>query len=203
MKLEHARKLAMEVLAALSPACDHIVVAGSIRRDKPSPTDIEIVYTPSITTSRIDLFTHAPVPATDPLISNLAAAHFWVLDPDVKRNGPKHKCLILPGRDDDGRDAIVKLFRADVDNWGYILALHTGPSEFNSLWSARDHQGGALTSRFLLRDDYLWHNGIRCYTPDEPVFFATIGIPCWPPEERSAARLGKYLVDHRRIRQET
>lgn len=197
MKLEHAHKLTRTVVETLSPACDRIIVAGSIRRSKPNPKDIEIVYIPSIFTERVDLFNYAQVPATESLITTLIHQRFWILDPDVKRNGPKYKRLLLPGQGEEGEDVVVELFRAALDNWGYILALRTGPGGFNKLWAAKPWVGGACPHDINLRGGYLWRNGKPVATPTECAFFAEMNLPHWEPHERSPAKLGKYLLERR------
>jgi len=45
--LERAQKIASEVVKRLSPCCQRIEVAGSIRRKSPHPRDIDLVLIPS------------------------------------------------------------------------------------------------------------------------------------------------------------
>jgi len=63
MNVEQARKIGMEVVEALAPACDRIMIAGSVRRGKAQPKNIEIVYIPRLVPTRVDLFTTNQVPA--------------------------------------------------------------------------------------------------------------------------------------------
>jgi len=196
MNLEDARQIGMEVVRALTPACDRIVIAGSVRRDKPTPKDIEIVYIASMTQARVNLFDTAPVPATDELIDDLVGHLFWFYDDHVKRNGPKYKRMIHTQS-----GAVIELFRAEPDNWGYILALRTGPGDFNALWARHPWSGGTLPVDIRLKDGFVWRDGKPVAVPDEATFFNEIGIPNWPPAERSAARLGQWLLDQRRQRQ--
>ena len=46
MELEKAKNIAEEIGERLSPGCERLVVAGSIRRRKPYPGDIEILAIP-------------------------------------------------------------------------------------------------------------------------------------------------------------
>ncbi|MBA7610210.1 hypothetical protein ES703_17416 [subsurface metagenome] len=46
MQLEKARAIAEELKGLLEPACDRIEIAGSIRRQKPFPNDIELLAIP-------------------------------------------------------------------------------------------------------------------------------------------------------------
>ena len=47
MELERAQSIADEVMKRLSPYCQRIAVAGSVRRQKLFPHDIDIVLMPS------------------------------------------------------------------------------------------------------------------------------------------------------------
>jgi len=94
---------------------------------------------------------------------------------------------------------VIELFRANHDNWGYILALRTGPGDFNKIWAAHSWNGGCLPADVALKDGYLWRGGKPVTTPSENEFFAAIGLPCWQPEERSAIHLAKYLINRRKV----
>ena len=207
MNLEQARKIGMEVVEALAPACDRIVIAGSVRRGKPTPKDIEIIYVPRLIPTRIDLFTTNHIPATGALVEDLVRRHFWQFDDQVKRNGPCYKRMVrytIPPitsiqdwSNDDEERIVIELFCADRDNWGYILALRTGPGEFNKIWAAKPWNMGCLPSDVALKDGYLWRRGRPVPIPTEEEFFAQIGIPCWPPAERSAIHLAQFLLERR------
>jgi len=207
MNLEQARRIGMEVVEALTPACDRIIIAGSVRRGKPNPKDIEIVYIPRMTNTRVDLFTVNKRPATEAFIDDLIRRRFWYFDDQLKRNGPRYKRMvryterpITSMRDWPGTDeqrVVIELFRADRDNWGYILALRTGPGDFNKMWASKSWDGGTLPIDLALKDGYLWRHGKPVPTPTEEEFFAQIGIPCWPPAERSAIHLAQYLLERK------
>ena len=46
MTLERAKEIAEKVVSQLSPYCERIEIAGSVRREKPFPKDVEIVCIP-------------------------------------------------------------------------------------------------------------------------------------------------------------
>jgi DNA polymerase/3'-5' exonuclease PolX len=186
MNLQNAKQIAWEVIEHLAPACERIVYAGSIRREKPVIKDVEIVYIPRMEERQVDLFTTAPMPVTEELIAQLVRNKFWYYDDVVRRNGPKYKRLVHTRT-----GCIVELFRAGHDNWGPILALRTGPAEFNH-WLVK-RMGGAMPIFMCMNDGYLWKRGQRLESPDEETFFAQIGVPCWPPEERSRTTLLNHL----------
>lgn len=208
MNLEQARQIGMEVVEALAPACDRVMIAGSVRRGKAQPKDIEIVYISRTVKERVNLFDWSDVPATEAVIERLITRRFWHFDDQVRRNGPLYKRMVrytdlpitsmrdwAPG---DEERVVVELFRAVPDNWGYILALRTGPGDFNKIWAAKPWNGGSLPTNIVLKDGFVWCNGQPVPTPTEEEFFERIGIPCWPPNERSALRLGKFLLDRQR-----
>lgn len=190
MHLEQAHKIGMKIVGALSPACDRIIIAGSIRRDKPEPKDVEIVYIPRIETVRLDMFDSGQRPATESAIGHLVQNGFWRYDDVVKRNGPRYKRMIH-------EEVIIELFRATRENWGYILALRTGPGEFNKLWASKPWAGGCCPLDIKLQDGQVWRNGAPVVVAEETDFFTEMGMPYWPPAKRNPATLGKWMLDQR------
>jgi len=192
MKLEQARRIGMVVVEMLAPACERerVGVAGSVLRGKAEPKDIEIVYIPRLVEERINLFEVAQVPATEGRIAELVRAGFWRFDVEVRRNGPKYKRLVH-----EASGMVVELFRAEMGNWGLVLALRTGPGDFNHLLVTRFR--GAMPGNMVMRDGWLWRAGRRVETPTEEAFFEALGVPWWPPQERTVGRLGEWLVESR------
>jgi DNA polymerase/3'-5' exonuclease PolX len=47
MTLEFAREMADALVELLAPACERIAIAGSVRRKKKFPNDIEVGVSPS------------------------------------------------------------------------------------------------------------------------------------------------------------
>ena len=201
MKWQQAWEIGMEVVEALSPACDRIMIAGSVRRHKPEPKDVEIVYIPRMVSERVDLFNYGDVPATETLIRDLVNRGFWAFDEQVRRNGPLYKRMVQHPLA-NGDPVVIELFRADHDNWGYILALRTGPGDFNKIWATHSWDGGCLPADIALKDGYLWRSGKPVAMPSEEEFFAAVGLPCWLPEERSAIRLAKFMIDRVKVSNE-
>lgn len=102
MELTEAQLIATEVVETLKPYCDKIVVVGSIRRQKPSPNDIDIVLVPKSDMRSVvpELFT------------------------DVKLNGPKLAHFTYKG-------VQVDLYYATWETWGTLLLIRTGPKQRN------------------------------------------------------------------------
>ena len=188
MELKNAQEVAAKLIGYLRPGCKRIAIAGSVRRLKAEPKDIEIVFIPRFVSCQVDLFTVAPVPATDRIIDDLVATGILAWDLNVKRNGPKYKRLVHL---DSG--AVIELFIAQPLNWGLILALRTGPAAFMKVLVTHDYQDGAMAADMKMKDGFLWRRGKQLATLTEEDFFHEVGIPCWKPEERTTARLWEYL----------
>jgi hypothetical protein len=99
--------------------------------------------------------------------------------------------------------------------WGVQLALRTGPGDFNKLlvnhahtigrkvaggrvWDMRNEAYryrravlGLLSAKFIKWAEE--HNVLTIPTPTEETCFEALGIPCWPPEQRTAQRLRQHL----------
>jgi len=192
MQLEQARRIGMEVATLLAPRCERVMVAGSVRRGKAQPKDIEIVLIPAMVERRVDLFTTEQVYSLDEVVLPELIAGRLVLDAEVKRNGPRYKRLIHVRT-----GAVVEVFAARPETWGYILALRTGPADFmHKLVTARS-QGGAMPFGRCVKSGQMWRfseGRMREQpTPTEADFFREVGLPCWPAAERTLERLEQYL----------
>lgn len=191
MNLDTARQVANEIVTVLAPACKRIEIAGSIRRLKPEPKDVEIVFIPRTQDVQIDLFGGCEtISLVDDVLNNLMDAGKLRPDQATKRWGPKYKRLIHVAS-----QIVIELFAAEADNWGYILALRTGPADFNHMLVTPRWQGGMLPPYLTLASGYVMRteNQEIIRVTSEMSFFDMLGIPCWPPEERSAERLKEWM----------
>lgn len=111
MEYNEAFKIATEVKELLSPFCERIQIAGSIRREKPEVKDIEIVAIPK--PYEIGIFE-----------SGIATVvNRWQ---KIKGELPcKYTQRMLP------QGIVLDLFFAEPINWGYILAIRTGSAEYS------------------------------------------------------------------------
>jgi len=197
MKLEQMRLVGMRVVEAMAPGCERISIAGSVRRRKAEPKDLEIVYIAQMVERRKDLFTAEVVPATEGLVIELMASGFWRLDTEVKRNGPLYKRMVMRASSRGPDEVVVELFRAEVGNWGLQLALRTGPAEFNHLLVTPRSQRGAMPAGMRMAGGWLWRGEERLESGTEEEFFGQVGVPCWEPGERSEERLEEWLREQR------
>lgn len=190
----NAKELAEDLKARLAPGCERIEIAGSIRRGKPDPKDIELVCVPRIRdeAQEIDLWGQ-PVGAL--VFTNLLYVELeklfaygsgtWTLDPDLPRNGPKYKRLRYWG----GKGICCDLFIVSAATWGAQMVIRTGPGDFSKAIVTRAQARGMKQDDGLLwrihRDD----TRTVIDTPEERDYFAALGLPYLEPAERSVRAL--------------
>lgn len=103
MRLEEAEKLANEFIAEVSPFCERIQVAGSIRRKKPMVADIDLV-----------------VIVKDWFGLNVALQKLGKLILD----GPKLKRILYKGEQ-------IDMYVATSKMWATLLLIRTGSANHN------------------------------------------------------------------------
>lgn len=182
--LAEAEPIANEIRELLAPACERIVIAGSIRRRKSEVGDIELLTIPKLAT----------VPSgglwgDDQVELDLLAARTDELL--VEGTIQRHVTVVRQGawgtrqRQFRFRGCQVDLFWARPETWGVLLAIRTGPSDY-SQWLVTDKRhGGALPGHLQVRDGLRYRTGgelIPC--PTETSFFEAIGINRPRPWER-------------------
>ncbi len=158
MELERAQSIADEVMKRLSPYCQRIAVAGSVRRQKLFPHDIDIVLMPS-----------------DP----------WNLDGEVlalarpfqpKLSGEKLKRFDYNGTQ-------VDLYYASEDTWATLLLIRTGSKENNiRLATLAKKRGWRLAAS---GDGLFNETGERIAGDSEESIYEALGLPYQEPSERN------------------
>lgn len=177
LKLAQALPLAEKIKAALSPACERIEIAGSIRRRTDIVGDIEIVAIPKLCPdleAQLSLFGEPPtlLSALDMLTEKMVAKknHFkW-----GRKNGDLYKNFLIQFNS-DGSEIGLDLFLTTEEQWGYIYALRTGPGDFNRAWVTQKNKGGLLPNEYRFDRGWLWRSGQRIDTPEEKDIFDLIG----------------------------
>lgn len=154
-----ALAIAERVKAALAPHCERIEIAGSIRRQRPQVSDIEIVAIPK--PYQVGLFASGIAPIVNE----------WQ---KVKGELPcKYTQRILP------EGIKLDLFFAEPGNWGYIMAIRTGSAAYSKMlaqsWRKRGYQG---------ENGYLTHKSRRINTKTEQDLFLYAGVTYVEPEKR-------------------
>ena len=154
MDLERAKAIATEVITKLAPYCQRIEVAGSVRRRKPFPADIDFVLIPS------DL---------------------WNLSQQVKglgsviMSGDKLKRINHNGIQ-------VDLYYATPDTWATLLLIRTGSKENNiRLATLAKKRGWHLAAS---GDGLFNENGQRIAGDSEESIYKALGVRYQEPWER-------------------
>ncbi len=157
MELEKAQKIAAEVIKRLSPYCQRIEVAGSIRRQKPFPGDVDMVLIPS-----------------DPW--NLEAEVLALARPfQPKMSGEKLKRF-------DYKGAQIDLYFASPETWATLLLIRTGSKENNiRLCTLAKKKGWHLAAS---GDGLFNETGKRIAGDTEESIYGALGLPYQVPEER-------------------
>jgi len=144
MTLEYAREMAGALVELLAPACERIEIAGSVRRRKAEPNDVEIVAVPAWTQIASQLW--GPLEGENLLdrkCNELLALGTLEKRPDSRGRscwgtGIK-RAVFYQGQD----YAPVDLFQVvEPAQWGVIYAIRTGPGDFNRLLVTSRRWGG-------------------------------------------------------------
>jgi DNA polymerase/3'-5' exonuclease PolX len=191
--LDDARDVAEDLVAVLSPACERIEIAGSVRRRKPIVHDIELVAIPRVVerpltgllfeeTHPVNLLQEAidQLLADDnaPLLARQVENHRQDGTIEVQEKlGQAFKALTWHG-------IPVDLFITDAERWGCIFALRTGPGD----WNIRLVQDCRRVNRSVAGGRVL-HLGIPVPTHEEADFFRELGQPWLDPWERQVERV--------------
>jgi DNA polymerase (family 10) len=158
MKLEEAKSIADRVKETLTPHCDRIEIAGSIRRQKPIVNDIDLVI------------------IEKPDAALQIASLLFSLGV-VKINGPGIKRVYLPEH-----NISVDIYIATPATWATLLLIRTGSKENNiRLCSLARRKGWHLeASGGGLCDD----DGTKIAGDTEESIYEALGIPYQEPKER-------------------
>jgi DNA polymerase/3'-5' exonuclease PolX len=193
MDLQQARALADELAEALSPGCERVSVAGSVRRGKPEVHDLEIVAIPRsefvATGNLFGEMSELEIDHFGPTLREVLDSGRWMFDHVLKRNGPRYKRLR-----DERTGVCCDLFLATPAGWGGALAIRTGPSDFSqALVTLALRQGKHVADGYLIhghpKPDRGCPAGAACPlivpTPEETDFLSALGLPFLAPEHRT------------------
>lgn len=201
------------LMQTLSPACDRIVVAGSVRRRQQTVKDIEILAVarreqgvpagkllPETINRLHDLCERAAAGEIPGLVRPRGAAGCR-----LPAWGPRYKVLATTHPTDPARTIAVDLFVCEAGQWGNMLALRTGPADFSRLLTTTRFHGGAMPLGYVFRNGWLQHRCDLRKPPDdpdawEPIYLAEerelfdlFSLPHWEPHLRSERTLKEFL----------
>lgn len=169
--------IARALVAQLTPFCEKIEVAGSLRRQKQMVSDIEIVYVPKFGTRQVDMFSKEQTDLCAVEIDHLVVQKVIAKRPakngvftwgDLNKLGV-HVQTGIP----------VDFFcEPDILDWPRTLAIRTGPKEFNVKLMASAPKVGLIPHAY------------------GPALFSALGVRVIPKNERHFIELCgmKYLL---------
>jgi len=160
MKFEEATPRAVLVVQTIEHLCDKIVIAGSLRRQKPDVNDIDIVLIPQ---------TPWYWPAT---IANLLRDQLGM---KIIQAGPE---LITLGFSEV--DLPVDLYRARPETWGVLLLIRTGSIDHNIKLCSKAREMGLMLSaaKGVIKE------GKVIASRTEQEIFKALEMEYVPPEKR-------------------
>ena len=170
MQLDKAKAIAEELKRLLEPACERIVVAGSIRRRKPEVGDIELLCIPKYV---------GGVDQLDREIKQLMAQ--LVLGYRLNKRGSRvygrqNKLLVhIPS------GFGVDIFSTDKKRWAVALVVRTGGEKTNKEIASRALERGM---RFRAYGDGFDTPGGHIHCDTEEAVFRAVGLRYLKPWER-------------------
>ena len=152
LEFGEVNRIAERLMVELSPYCQRVWVAGSLRREKSKVGDIELVIKPDICKDMMgfDVSREIPLPSRGKVI----------------KNGSRYKQIALP--DGINLDLFIVLPPAQ---WGVIYLIRTGPAEFSKRFVTPVRQGGFLPSHAKVENGAVWADDAIVPMSEEIQFF--------------------------------
>lgn len=194
MILKQAKNIADEMIERLRPTCERIEIAGSVRREKTEPNDIEIVAIPILKAPRPE-FGEREIFKTslDRLLARMRRGGLI----EVIKGGEKYKQFWKM----NGGVHVIKIDLFLVTppaQWGVIDVIRTGPDDFSHWMVTQRHKGGALVDGFRVQEGIVLRgeektphvilplDGSLMPMPEEIDFFRFCGLEWIEPSKRQA-----------------
>ena len=156
MELEKAKDIATKVVSRLEPYCQRIEIAGSIRRQRPLPNDIDLVLIPS-DRARLDY-----------VLMSLSK------EGKMKMSGPKLARVNLG-------EIELDVYFATEETWSTLLLIRTGSKENNIRLATAAKRKGL---RLAASGDGLFEGNERIAGDSERSIFEALGLRFLDPWER-------------------
>lgn len=172
-RLPYARMLpiAQSIVGRLAPNCQRIEIAGSLRRQKETIGDVELIAVP----------TEALYAQLDELLAGGKIRHAA-----TKRWGQKLRSFVFDTR--SGDPVQVDLFlQPDPATWGVNFMIRTGSAEFSHRMVTKRSQGGWMPDQYQVDEARVWRNGKALETPEEEYVFSLWRMDYVEPQQRTEA----------------
>lgn len=180
-----ARPVAEQIMGHLRPACWRIEIAGSLRREKPTVGDIEIVCVPRM---GVDLFGQ---PTSACMVTSVLDQLLIERRLRWRRHDAASREAFLPG-EKPLRAYFLVAHRTGIPvdifavrppaEWGAIFAIRTGPAAFSQSLVVSARRQGLRCERGRLVDPM---RNTEVHTPEERDFFRACGVQWLEPKERA------------------
>jgi DNA polymerase/3'-5' exonuclease PolX len=187
-KIRFPRALALDaasvLVAHLTPHCLRIIVAGSLRRERPDVGDIEIVFIPHRMKAPDpnDLFNVLEVDCAAVMINAMVSAGFLVKRAKSDGTFTWGEQIKLAVHTPNGIP--VDFFTATETNWWNLLVCRTGSADSNvAICNAAIARGLKWQPYGAGFEDRVTGEIVHVSTSEEDVF-AAVGLPCLPPHQR-------------------
>lgn len=169
--------IASHICEALRPYCDRIEIAGSLRRNRPTIGDIDLVALPR---QNVNLFGD-PVPGP-----TILETFLYTSGVKLVKDGDMQKQFAY------GRFTVDLYLPQTAAHWGAIFTIRTGSPEFNKwVMAYRCKQVGISFSEGIITH---YRRG-RLDTPEEGDVFDALEMDFVPPEYREHNVWMAYMKD--------
>lgn len=178
-----AEEVAIEICDKLSPFCERISIAGSLRRQKPFVGDIELLFVPKFKETSADLFGEDLQLAdmADEAINAMLQAGYVSKRPNINGApcwGNRNKLAIHTAS-----GIPVDFFSTTTENWWVALVIRTGGKVTNlKLTTSANRRGLTLNAYGSGFTNLRTREKIPCRSEQE--VFRIAGVPYAPPERR-------------------
>lgn len=181
-KTPHATavRIAESIVASLSPLCERIQIAGSLRRRKPYVGDIEILYIPRVEHRPDGLFGSKPVSLADERIDQALATGTITKRPSkigIYTWGDHNKLGVHVAS-----GIGVDFFSTSAANWWVSLVVRTGSAQMNlELTTSAQRMGRSLIA---YGEGVRTADGMVMPATSEEQVFELCGVRYRSPEQR-------------------
>ena len=180
--LAQAVPVANELMRALSPGCDRIAVAGSLRRRVADVGDIELVAVPRMRVETVPGLLEDEQREVDDLgllVDRLLVRGTLAKHPTDPKRGPRYSKLLHTAS-----GLQLDLFETTLASWGLTLLIRTGPAAYSQWLVTEGHHvaGGELHVGRL--GCASWSPCEVMPTPEEADVYAALGLAVARPEDR-------------------
>ncbi|MBS4034373.1 MAG: hypothetical protein KGZ85_07920 [Ignavibacterium sp.] len=182
IKLETAKQIATELVDILSPHCERIEVAGSVRRKKPDVKDIELIIIPKVEVEFSGLFNDEEnlFYPLDRFILGDDRFDFRLNKNGHRMYGEKNKLIIYHPA--PGVNIPVDIFAANDENFMMVKFVRTGGAE-NNLQVARKANSLGMNLR-IYESCFEDKRGYKYRMNSEEQIYKFLELPYLKAEER-------------------